>query len=172
MNALRHRGSFTLLLILFAAAILAMTPGLGRAARLVPVWVALPTLALLLVQLALDLSPALRRRCRSLASGTRPPMERRGGATDREAPRHAGPDRRTSVRLLWVLLLPLAIYLLGFLVAVPLHAFFCLRRVWGEGWGPSLATPAALGALLLLIARFVPEIPLWGGWLWIRWGVL
>jgi hypothetical protein len=152
-RALRHPAFFTLILLVFVLAILIASAHLGRVARLVPLVVAVPTFVILTTQLILDLSP------------------RRGpdGRTSQRDPRPASP---AVGQLGWALLLPVAIYLLGFLVAVPLHCLIQLRCFSKERWTLSLIIPVGLCGLFVLIARLVPAVPLWHGWIWMRLGIV
>jgi hypothetical protein len=171
MNLLRRPAFFTLVLLAFVQAILAATPRLGRIARMVPLIVAVPTAALLAGQVALDLTPRRGETRRQPERAGWPPS----GRSARRAEGECGPMRVSSLpgsavaRLGWALLLPVMIYFLGFFVAVPLHCMIQLRRFSGERWTLSLIIPAALCGLLVLIARIVPTVPLWQGWLWMRW---
>jgi hypothetical protein len=170
MNVLRHPALFTLILLVFVVAILIATPRLGRVARLVPLVVAVPTAVLLAAQLILDLVP----RRRTPGRGSEPTGwlrfagRAKEAADDREALRDAKPAASSAGQLGWALLLPVTIYFLGFLIAVPLHCMIQLRCFSGERWTLSLAVPAGLCGLFVLIARLIPAIPLWQGWIWMR----
>jgi hypothetical protein len=180
MSLLRHRACFTLALLLFVVAMLAATPRLGRVARFVPLLVIAPTLALLIAQLALDLVPRFRGIQRNMERTRWLPLPERGMQGSREeeckqaAPREgesrpaAVRESRAGGRLGWTLLLPVTIYLLGFSAAIPLHTFVYLRWFSGERWRLSLAIPAGLYGLFFILARFVPTVSLWPGWIWMR----
>jgi hypothetical protein len=173
MNLLRHEAFFTFALLLFMLAMLAATPHLGRVARLVPLLIIVPTLGLLAFQLVGDLVPRFRRihedveRARWLPLPKRQAREDRDRGSEQVAPRAGG----ALGRLGWTLFLPVMIYGLGFGVAVPVHALVYLRRFSRERWSLSLAIPAGLGCLVLLLPRLVPAVSLWPGWIWVRLGL-
>lgn len=153
IRVLRHPAFFTLILLAFVLAILIATPRLGRVARLVPLVVAVPTFVILAAQLILEFSP--RRKM-----------------AGRAPQRDAAAASLGAAQLGWALLLPVTIYLLGFFVAVPLHCFVQLRYFSRERWMLSLIIPAGLCGLFVLIARLVPAVPLWQGWIWMRLGLM
>ncbi|MFH1144363.1 MAG: hypothetical protein V1774_07455 [Candidatus Eisenbacteria bacterium] len=172
-NLLRHRACFTLALLLFVLAMLLETARLGRVARFVPLIVTIPTLALLAFQLVLDLAPRYRRIYQKLERTKWPglPGRERQGDRERESGQAASNNEGARGRLGWTLLLPVMIYGFGFFVAIPVHALVYLRRFSGERWSLSLAIPAGLGCLLLLLVRLAPDVPLWPGWIWMRLGL-
>ena len=141
MKVLGHKAFLTAAMLLAVLVLLLATPRLGPVARFVPLIVLAPTIALLLLQLAAD-----------LARRVEPPAKARDG--------------RAAGRLGWALLLPAMVFLFGFFVAVPLHAAIHLRWLSGERWRLSLGIPAALGMLLFLVARMIPTVTLWPGWIW------
>ena len=193
MKLLRHRALFTLVLLLFVAGMLWKTSELGRVARFVPLLVMAPTLALLAFQVALDVFPRLRGISRGLEAvrwlpppakpeampaampvtmpaataatipGTLPQEERAVGAAAKQG---------ATARFLWTLALPGMVYLLGFSVAVPLHALVYLRGLSGERWRLALAVAAGLAVLAWLVARLVAAVSLWPGWVWMRVGLI
>jgi hypothetical protein len=173
MSLLRHKAFFTLALLLFMLAVLAATPHLGRIARLVPLLVIVPTLALLALTLVGDLVPRFRRinegmeRARWLPLPKREAREDRDRGSEQAAPLAGG----ALGRLVWTLCLPVLIYGLGFCVGIPVHALVYLRRFSKERWLLSLAIPAGLGGLMLLLPRLVPAVSLWPGWIWVRLGL-
>ena len=174
MRLLQHRALLTLILLLFVFAVLIGSRDLGRVARFVPLVVAIPTFLLIGLQLLFDLAPGCRDRLGNLrrTAWARPSPPTRADSRDAagfrsEAPPHDPAGRRPPARrLVWTFLLPLLIYLLGFLIALPLYVFVQLRLLGGERWRLALAIPVLLCLLLLLCGRFLPAIPLWQGRLW------
>ncbi|MBP6876190.1 MAG: hypothetical protein KBD56_08980 [Candidatus Eisenbacteria bacterium] len=172
MKWLASRAFVTAVLLVIAIGMLVQLHGMGKVSRLVPLLVLVPTIALLGVQLTMDLVHPLRIRDRGwMPRGS-------GRATDPAETQRCQADRnadkvcdRSPARLLWVLALPVMVFLLGFTVAIPLHAFVQLRALSQERWRASLVMPAALLVLFLLFTRLLPDIRLWQGWIWmqLRW---
>lgn len=133
------------LIVLFAyAAVTALA--YPEDARLLPLAVALPGLALALLQTALSLRPV------GPAAGA--------PADEVETLAPAERTRRTAEIAGWILGIFLAIYLLGFLIAVPLAAFAYLRVMAREGWAWTLAVTVLCWALVFGIFDRVLHVPL------------
>ena len=134
---------FTILLAVFAGLMLYRSLGLSPVGRLVPLTVLIPTLAMLLWQLALDLAskPVPTRRGRRRIDffhserhrqSVRLPSERVADiAVNTELPGLR--ERRVIAGLLAFLL---SIYLLGFSISVPLFILLYLRKRAGPGVCP------------------------------------
>jgi len=141
--------AFTGMLWLGVLLLVGLSLRLGHVARFVPLLVGAITLVLLTAQLVRDMLAA-RAPARRDASGATPP---------------ALPGGRAR-RFLWVLCLPVLVFLLGFALALPLHAFVYLRGLSHERWGRALGIPLVLIGLVVGIRFLLPAVPLWQGWLW------
>ena len=149
------RIAFTALLCLGAGLMLWQTMGLGRVARLAPIWAIFPTIGLLLLQLVLDLRPAWGKRLERSALTVRPRVRLSPKAEQAAGSLAAGGDDRRSreaVALGGLLGLTALVWAVGVVVAVPL---FLLGQA---ALGPSLSWPRAaalgLGAFVLLYLGF------------------
>ncbi len=173
MKWLASRAFLTGVFLVIAIGMLLQLHGMGKVSRIVPLLVLGPTIALLGLQLTMDLVRPLRIRDRGWmprGSGrTAEPAEAQRDPADGNADRVRDPS---PARLLWVLALPVMVFLLGFTVAIPLHAFVQLRVLSRERWRPSLVMPAALLGIFLLFTRLLPDIRLWQGWIWMQLGWL
>jgi hypothetical protein len=162
------RAWFTLLLFGFAGVVFYMTFGLGRVAAMVPFAVVVPTLALLLFQLIMDLLPRLAKTYSGLeqkdlfhVESLREKVSQ--GIEDAEG--KALQRNREGKAFLWLLAMLALIYLLGFLIALPLYTLLYLRRR-SERW--LLAVPVAAGIACLIYGMSILGLGtrLYEGLLW------
>ncbi|HET9531918.1 MAG TPA: hypothetical protein VFQ92_16280 [Blastocatellia bacterium] len=171
MNRPGERIFFTFSLLAFVVAIFCMTLGLGRAARMVPLAVAVPTMCLLAFQLVLDLSPRLARKYSSLEKKdlfkVEPLREKSSALTESEQPAEepTGGEKESNV-FLWLLVMLASLFLFGLLVGLPLYVFLYLKLRTGEGWLISSAMAAGVLGLLSLIFIFALRARLYEGELW------
>jgi hypothetical protein len=113
-------------LLVLAAVFLVQSISLGPLARLVPLTVSIPTLALLALQLGFDLSR---------------------GAAD--------PPERDELRAFaWIAALPASIALVGIVAAAPAWTLLYLKAR-GEAWATALGLSAVAGVLPWLVFRFL-----------------
>jgi hypothetical protein len=168
-----ERTAFTLVLLAFTALIFYITLGLGPVARLVPLRVVVVTLALILLQLLLDLFPQLTEKTYA-STQTDPFKTEQIKGIDKGLSRHNHsnvqqeiPTFRKELRIfLWLLVIPTSIYLFGFFTAAPLYIFFSFK-VWSrEGWLKSIAAAIGLWSLLYVILHILLSIRLEGGIFW------
>jgi hypothetical protein len=137
------------LLLSFAAVIAVLTFRLSPVARLVPVFVLVPTLALLALGFVLELR---RARPGSL------PSRGRGAA-----PIEASSEHKV---LAWILSLPILVVLIGLAPAVLAFTFLCLR-----GWARlSLLRSSAIAAVMAAAVYGMSSIAVsqraLEGWIW------
>jgi DMSO reductase anchor subunit len=149
-DARRHWDAvFALTLVaLFAYAGLAAF-GYPEEARLLPLAVALPGLALAVLQLALSLRPS-----KEVAEH---PVAEPDALTPAER------TRRTLEIAGWIIGIFVAVYLLGFPLAVPLAAVAYLRVVAGEGWLMTAAVAAVCWGTVFGIFDRMLHVPLPAG---------
>ncbi len=163
MIGLRVRAAFTLSLLCFVAVLFLNTLRLGSVARFVPLIVLIPTLALLVLQLALDLRPDLEQKFSRFERIRFQKSEKLQKETLGRARRSASGVPHPAWAFLWMwLMLPL-VYLLGFLVAVPLYTFLYLKGHAVKGWIPSIAIALALWALIYGIFGLLLNTQLYQG---------
>ncbi len=134
--------AFALALAIVFAAAGYMALAWSEIARLFPLAVALP--GLILALLAIVLPPRTE------------PVER---ADEDELP---GPERarRTAITIAWILGLFAAVYLLGFLISIPLGAVAYMRIVGGERWATTVAVAAGCWALIYGLFDRLLHVPL------------
>ena len=158
---------FTILLITLGVVIFFLTFDCGRVARLIPEKVIIPTMALLMLQLVQDFIPALEKRWGAFEKLRWPEAEklRDRARTRSEKSLDAPQIRRQGPVLLWILSLPVLIYAVGFLVAVPIYTFVYLRLRAKKTW---LAVAMAAGCWGFLYGLFVLALraPLYAGKIW------
>lgn len=137
------RTAFTALLCLGAGFLLWQTLGLGRAARLAPLWVIVPTLGLLLVQLVLDLCPRWAARLPQARALDAP-------APSGEVVTGHRRERREAATLAWLAGLAATIQLVDVVLAIPLFLFaYLVSRSREPWWRAAAVALAAFTALRL-----------------------
>ena len=145
---LRRAGDLVFALVLAAAFTWAVyeARGWSEGARLFPLAIALPAVALALLQAALSL--------RARASV---PVE---DAADEDALQGAVRARRTAEIGAWILGIFAAVFLLGFQLAVPLAALAYLRLAARESWLASGAVAALCWGLVYGVFDRLLHVPL------------
>lgn len=162
---------FTLLLFAFVTYFFFLTLELSRVARVVPLQVVIPTLALLFVQLAIDLVPILAQKFspfekvrffKSEALRDKTLVGTPGSVTSTLA------AYRELRAFFWILLMLLFIYVLGLLFAVPLYTFLYLTIRAKERRLFSIMMAATLWGLVYGVFTLLLHASLYRGHLW-RW---
>ncbi|MBW2447459.1 MAG: tripartite tricarboxylate transporter TctB family protein [Deltaproteobacteria bacterium] len=170
-------GSTWLTLVFVALVVVALfeTRGLGSVAQLVPRAIAVPTLALIVFQLLLDLFPGLRERLQvierrelvgvqavreevhpeHIVVREHPTPEDPGGARQGEASAFG-----------WMAGMLGAAFLLGFTVGGPLFALAYIRFHGRRPWPVSLAVAIGLGLAIVGVFDWTFGAALWRGQLW------
>lgn len=147
-------------------------------ARLVPLVIGLPTLALMVMQLVLDSLPAARGLKdlgkRDVFGADRYLKERKAGhrgAAGGSGPGPAQPDGQVRLfqALAFVLGLAVGIYLLGFLVAIPLVLLVFLRWVSRESWVSAFLTTLVTSAALYVTFVVFLKVRLFEGLVFLMW---
>ena len=170
------RMGFTLFLLAVTALLLLLTLDLGRIARLVPLWVVIPTLGLLLLQLIVDVAPSKpegRHHPRTPWLWMAARQTALGGTGTH--PAVAGPQSNVvhlpGRNFMWIAWMAVSIWLVGLLYAVPLYALLYLKTRAGQGWRSSIAVASAMGLILYTLIVHVLGKPLDGGqfWIWLGW---
>ena len=120
-------------------------------AKLFPLAIAVPSLVLAVLLAIISLGA----RGRSVV----PPAD-----ADADAPLALGERRRRTAEIgAWFLGIFAAVYLLGFLVAIPVAAFAYLRFAARESWATSLAIAALCWALVFGVFDRLLHVPLPAG---------
>lgn len=140
--------AFALFLIAVFAYATVAALGFPEGAKLFPAAVAVPSL-LLAVLLAVI---SLRSRGTAVVP---PPPDAEGEAT--LAPEER--TRRTGEIAAWFLGIFAAVYLLGFLIAIPVSAFAYLRFAAREGWVPSVGVAALCWSLVFGVFDRLLHVP-------------
>lgn len=161
---------FTAILLAAAVLVFLLSLRLGHTARLVPLAVAVPTLALMLLVLVLDLAPGPAGKLRSLDDGDPFRMkayrEKSGIGPD---PGEGPPTAAGEIGVfLWLLFLVASIYLLGFTAAAACYTYLFLRFRSGESRGFSLVMAAGTGLFIYGVFGIILSAHLHEGLLW-RW---
>lgn len=161
---MRSRGVlFTALLTGVGAVFLVQTLYLAPGSRLAPLWVILPTLALLALELALELSSlpdraffgALRRDT-LLGTSERVELRLRLHLTANGK----SPRRSRELRMaLWGGLLVTLVYTVGFLAAVPLYLVPYLRIEVHAAWSRTLAMTVLITGFFYLVFGVLLNVP-------------
>ncbi len=168
MVTFSQRAWFTFSLFAFAGVILYLTLGLGRVARMVPFAVVVPTLLLLVFQLMMDLLPRLAKTYNGWeqkdlfsVEAFREKVSQRVEEVEGEALQG---NRERNI-FLWLLLMLILIYLLGFLIALPLYTLLYLKRR-SENWLIALLIAMGIGCLVYGMSILNLGTRLYGGLLW------
>lgn len=164
---LNDRTLFTLAVFLLVLGFLVLSLDYRPRARLVPLIIAGPTLALTLLQLLIDMVPAVARRFSFLQEYDLFGIDA-GRAADPSA--ETGSSNAVYRRELnfasWLLLLMALIYFLGYLVAVPLFLVLFLRLRSSESWGLTLSITAVTWAFVYTVFIMIMGAPLHEGVVW------
>ncbi|MCI0487452.1 MAG: hypothetical protein L0229_12735 [Blastocatellia bacterium] len=171
---------FTLALLVFLGIILYLTVSLNPVARMVPLVVLVPTILLVSLEVLLELVPGLAKRYRLFEQKDVFGIERLRESVHTKGITLSGADCEAQVKrdrvipfagressvFAWIASIPVLIYILGFLMAVPLFLFLYLRWRSEESWTFSITTAAASLALLYLLFIELLRAPLYEGRLW------
>jgi hypothetical protein len=143
----------TFALVLMAAFAYATVTALSypEGAKLFPLAIAIPSLVLAVVLAVISL------RSRGTRIAPRPPDP----GDEVLAPEER--TRRTAEIALWILAIFAAVYLLGFLVAIPLSAVAYLRFAARESWPTSVAVAAVCWVLVFGVFDRLLHLPLPAG---------
>ena len=153
-------------LVCFATVLLFETLNLGKAARLIPEKVVVFTLCLALVQLIRD----------AVANKTRELTDSKFFGQRFHLNKESQPDRRKGIAqidshrekeaLVWVLVIPVLIFFLGFIPAMFLYSSCYFRFKDGMNWAKALGISAILFGAFYLVIDFVAHTALHQGKLW------
>jgi hypothetical protein len=169
------RIGFTLFLLAVTALLCYLTLDLGRIARLVPLWVVVPTLGLLLLQLIADVAPKeIKGHHHSRAPWLLAMAGQKQGSgkgIQMKVGRQPSEAHLAGRNFIWISWMVISIYLLGLLYAVPLYTLLYLKSRAGQGWRSSIAVASSMGFILYALIVHVLGKTLNEGqfWIWIGW---
>ena len=162
---------FALTLLGVLGVILYLTLSLNPVARVVPLAVVVPAIALVSIEILLELAPGLAKRYRFLERKDVFGVEQLRGnvRTESDSAIQARSAGREASVFAWIGSIPALIYIFGFLMAVPLFLFLYLRGRSKERWLLSITTAAASTALLYFLFIEMLRVPLYEGrfWIWL-----
>jgi hypothetical protein len=163
------RTKFTLILFAFVTYVLYLTLDLGSVARMVPLQVAIPTLAVITIQLVLDLVPVLAQKFSPFEKIRFAGTEALQNKTLADGPGSVTRtllSRRELCAFFWIFLMLLYIYVFGILLAVPLYTFLYLTIRAKERWLLSIVMAATLSGLVYGVFVLLLDASLYRGHLW------
>jgi len=163
---LRSQSLFTLFYIFFFVIVIIGAMGYNRKARLIPLVVAIPCLAMSITQFTLDLRKQ-RGKGRSIEDdlfhGVMEKMIHQEVivAEDKEKKRR-GKTKPFFKIVLWLLFFYVSVFLFGFLITIPLFTILFMRSK-GERWLPTLSCAAGLWLTVYLAFVVAARISLYEG---------
>ncbi len=164
---LTDRTLFTLGVFVLVLVFLVLSLGYQPRARLVPLIIAVPTLLLTLLQLLIDMIPAVARRFSFFQEYDLFGIDSGRAAEPSEENRRSGTVYRRELGFAaWLLLLMALIYFLGYLVAIPLFLILFMRLRSSESWLMTLSITAATWAFVYVVFIMVMGAPLHPGVVW------
>ncbi len=164
---LTDRTLFTLGVFVLVLVFLVLSLGYQPRARLVPIIIAVPTLLLTLLQLLIDMIPAVARRLSFFQEYDLFGIDTgRAVEPSRESGSSSTVYRRELSFAAWLLLLVALIYFLGYLVAIPLFLTSFMRLRSSESWPMTLSITAATWTFVYVVFIVVMGAPLHEGVVW------
>ncbi len=164
---LNDRTLFTLAVFVLVLGFLVLSLDYQPRARLVPLIIAVPTLLLTLLQLLIDMVPAVARRFSFLQEYDLFGIDTgRAAEPSEETGSSSAVYRRELNFAAWLLLLIALIYFLGYLVAIPLFLILFLRLRSSESWLMTLSITAVTWAFVYVVFIVVMGAPLHEGVVW------
>ncbi len=169
---LNDRTLFTLGVFVLVLFFLVLSLDYRPRARLVPIIIAVPTLLLTLLQLLIDMIPAVARRLSFFqeydlfgidAGRSADPSEKSGSS---EGGSSTTIYRRELNFASWLLLLVALIYFVGYLVAIPVFLVLFLRLRSSESWLMTLSITAVTWTFVYVVFIVVMGAPLHEGVVW------
>ncbi|MDE0032425.1 MAG: tripartite tricarboxylate transporter TctB family protein [Deltaproteobacteria bacterium] len=164
---LNDRTLFTLGVFVLVLGFLVLSLDYQPRARLVPLIIAVPTLLLTLLQLLIDMVPAVGRRFSFLQEYDLFGIDTgRAAAPSGESCPSGTVFRRELNFAAWLLLLMALIYFIGYLVAIPLFLVLFLRLRSSESWLMTLSITVATWAFVYVVFIVIMGAPLHEGVVW------
>jgi hypothetical protein len=145
---------FTLVITVLVAAGLYTSRDWSLQARLFPWTIGIPALGLCLIQLFMDLWKAVRPGSEAVDDDQ--------GIMDLKVDKDIAPAlvvRRAANIFAWIAGLFAAIWLVGFLVSIPLFILFYMRFQSRETWSSSLAWTAVTVGFIIGLFHYILRVP-------------
>jgi hypothetical protein len=152
----------TLLFMGIATILSYLTLTLGEHARLVPVGVLVVLWICLLLQSAIDFVPVCRKHFAKLDS-KRPASMEYWGIHGRTFTKSDTSSKHEWTTILWLLLLPGTVCIIGLLIGIPLWVFLYSKIRSRESWSLSLTMAAVSFGILYVIFVILIGRPLYYG---------
>ncbi len=157
---------FTMLLMAAAMLAMVLSWNMGRLARLVPLQVSVVTVLLVGIQLLSDLFPGrMRNEPHPRDQSQIPPQSADVNHNKSLESSRGGSWLRELAAILWIVLLVILVFLLGFQLAVPVYIFLFFIMRAGKGVMVSAAVALASGLAVSLGFGWVLQInlpgPIW-----------
>jgi hypothetical protein len=146
---------FTLVITVLVAAGLYTSRDWSLQARLFPWTIGIPALGLCLIQLFMDLRKAVRPASQAVDDDDQ-------GIMDLKVDKDVAPElvvRRAANVFAWISGLFASIWLVGFLVSIPLFIFFYMRFQSRETWSSSLAWTAVTVGFIIGLFHYILRVP-------------
>jgi uncharacterized membrane protein len=146
---------FTLVITVLVAAGLYTSRDWSLQARLFPWTIGIPALGLCFIQLFMDLRKAVRPASQALDDDDQ-------GIMDLKVDKDVAPAlvvRRAANIFAWITGLFAAIWLVGFLVSIPLFILFYMRFQSRETWLSSLAWTAVTVGFIIGLFHYILRVP-------------
>ncbi len=165
---LKPKACFDIFLIIFFGAVIIGAMGYTHKARLIPLVVGLPCVAMAVAQFILDLGKGGKKGISGEEELFRGVMERlihqeivteEGEKKEKEK---SGENRRFFLTIFWILLFVACLYVLGFSMSIPLFTIVFMRYK-KEKWLLTLSTAAGLWVVIYAAFAIAAGIDLYPG---------
>lgn len=155
MMGISFRNLFNVGVVVLLAAVVVVSLGFNRQARMFPLWVGVPTLLLALANAIVDFRGSARPPAK-----IKKEEEPAAQADDQEAKRVFAKELNVS---LWVIGMFVSLYLIGFLYTTFLYTFLCLKVRSRFKWKVSLGVAAGSWAFLYFLMVQLMDVGLYEG---------
>ena len=165
---LKPKAYFNLFLIIFFAAVIIGAMGYTHKARLIPLVVGLPCLAMAIAQFILDLGKGGRKGIsgeEELFRGVMEKLIHQEIVTEDEEKKEkkdSGERKRFFQTIFWILSFVACLYVFGFSIAIPLFTILFMRYK-REKWVLTLCTAAGLWVVIYVAFAIAAGLDLYPG---------
>ena len=167
---LKAKSFFSLFFIIFFTFVIIGALQYNRKARLIPLVVALPCLAMSIGQFVLDLTGKGKGKGSSIEDdlfhGVMEKLVHQEVITDngeKKGERDRGKGKALLSISLWLLFFAALIFLFGFYITIPLYTVLFMRSK-GDSWKLSLSVAAGLWLTVYLSIAVAAKLSLYEGW--------
>lgn len=145
--------TFTIFLLVVMLAMTFLSLGFSSGSRMLPMIAGIASLVLLAFLMLMSLSPGVASWYSKLEQHALVKSEKM----------NLEEKKREIGIVVWFLGCLILIYLIGFLIAMPLFLFLFLKWRAGESWVLSIVVPAAVTAVVYFAFIFILRVPLHAG---------